>query len=287
VTDRHTAVFQGEPGAFSEEAVLSVFGGRVERTAVPTWRAVFEAVADSSADAGVVAIESSLAGTIRETYDLLEEFFDRDVRIVGEVSVPIRLALLALPGETLAGIDRVYSHAQALAQADGFLRSRDWEVLTTYNTAGAARVIAERGERRAAAIAAPRAAELYGLEVLASDIQSGVDNRTRFAVLAREGAVVPSMPPPPPGAGRRTTLVFAVRNVPGSLHRCLGAFAARGVNLSRLESRPTRRARWEYVFWVDADADAADPDCAAAIDALRAETEMVRILGSYPRAAEE
>ena len=287
MTDRHTAVFQGEPGAFSEEAVLSVFGGRVERTAVPTWRAVFEAVADGSADAGVVAIESSLAGTIRETYDLLEEFFDRDVRIVGEVSVPIRLALLALPGETLAGIDRVYSHAQALAQADGFLRSRDWEVLTTYNTAGAARVIAERGERRAAAIAAPRAAELYGLEVLASDIQSGVDNRTRFAVLAREGSVVPSMAPPPPGAGRRTTLVFAVRNVPGSLHRCLGAFAARGVNLSRLESRPTRRARWEYVFWVDADADAADPDCAAAIDALRAETEMVRILGSYPRAAED
>jgi prephenate dehydratase len=286
VTAQPTVVFQGEPGAFSEEAVLSVFGDRAERTAVPTWRAVFEAVADGSADAGVVAIESSLAGTIRETYDLLQEFFDRDVRIVGEVSVPIRLALLALPGETLEGIDRVYSHAQALAQADAFLRSRDWEVLTTYNTAGAARVIAERGERRAAAIAAPRAADLYGLEVLATDIQSGEDNRTRFAVLAREGAAVPSMAPPA-DAGRRTTLVFAVRNVPGSLHRCLGAFAARGVNLSRLESRPTRRARWEYVFWVDADADAADPDCAAAIDALRAETEMVRILGSYPRAAED
>jgi chorismate mutase/prephenate dehydratase len=148
-------------------------------------------------------------------------------------------------------------------------------------------VIAERAERRAAAIAAPRVADLYGLEVLASDIQSGVDNRTRFAVLAREGAAVPSMVRRPTGAGRRTTLVFAVRNVPGSLHRCLGAFAARGVNLSRLESRPTRRARWEYVFWVDADADAADPDCAAAIAALRAETEMVRILGSYPRAAED
>jgi prephenate dehydratase len=287
VAEAGTVVFQGEPGAFSEEAVLGVFGDRVERTAVPTWRAVFEAVADGSADAGVVAIESSLAGTIRETYDLLEEFFDRDVRIVGEVSVAIRLALLALPGETLERIERVYSHAQALAQADEFLRSRDWEILTTYNTAGAARVIAERGERRAAAVAAPRAAELYGLEVLARDIQSGVDNRTRFAVLAREGAAVPSMAPPPTDAGRRTTLVFAVRNVPGSLHRCLGAFAARGVNLSRLESRPTRRARWEYVFWVDADADAADPDCAAAIDALRAETEMVRILGSYPRAAED
>ena len=281
-----TVVFQGEPGAFSEEAVLRVFGEAVGRAAVPTWRAVFEAVADGSATGGVVAIESSLGGTIRETYDLLDEFFGRGVRIVGEVTVPVRLALLALPGEAIEGIERVYSHAQALAQADAFLRSREWQVLTTYNTAGAARMIAERAERGAAAVAAPRAAGLYGLEVLASDIQSGDDNRTRFAVLAREG-LSPPLIAEPGSAGRRTTLVFAVRNVPGSLHRCLGAFAARGVNLSRLESRPTRKARWEYVFWVDADADAADPDCAAALDALRAETEMVRILGSYPRAAED
>ena len=282
-----TVVFQGEPGAFSEEAVIRAFGEAPEGTAVPTWRAVFDAVADGSASAGVVAIESSLAGSIRETYDLLDEFFDRGIRIVGEVTVPVRLALLALPGQALESIDRVYSHAQALVQADGFLRSRDWEILTTYNTAGAARMIAERREGRAAAIASPRVAELYGLEILADDIQSGEDNRTRFAILAREGAMPPAMTAPAPDAGRQTTLVFAVRNVPGSLHRCLGAFAARGVNLSRLESRPTRKARWEYVFWVDADADAADPDCAAALDVLRAEAEMVRILGSYPRAAED
>jgi prephenate dehydratase len=278
-------VYQGEPGAFSEEAVIGFFGESHERTAVPTWRAVFEAVADGSADRGVIAIESSLAGSIRETYDLLAEFFDAGVRIVGEVSVPVRLALLALPGQSIDGIDRVYSHAQALAQADEFLRSRDWEVLTTYNTAGAARTIADRKEQRAAAIASPRVAGLYGLEVLAADVQAGGDNRTRFAVLARPGA---DAAPAGTNVGpRRTTLVFAVRNVPGSLHRCLGAFAARGVNLSRLESRPTRRARWEYVFWVDVDADATEPACADALDELRAETEMVRILGSYPRAADD
>jgi prephenate dehydratase len=281
VTD--SIVYQGEPGAFSEEAVIRFFGETIHRRAVPTWRSVFESVADDSAGAGVVAIESSLAGTIRETYDLLAEFDDRGIRIVGEVTVPVRLALLALPGQSIEWIERVYSHAQALVQADAFLRSRGWEVLTTYNTAGAARTIADRHERRAAAVASPRVADLYGLEILAADIQSGGENRTRFAVLACEGAVVPASVAPQ-GGGRRTTLVFAVRNVPGSLHRCLGAFAARGVNLSRLESRPTRQSRWEYVFWVDADADASDPQCAAAIDELRAETEMVRILGSYPRA---
>jgi prephenate dehydratase len=290
MSDERPVVFQGEPGAFSEDAVIGWFGDERARTAVPTWRAVFEAVADGSAPAGVIAIESSLAGTIRETYDLLLEFHERGVRIVGEVSVPVRLALIALPGQTLDWIDRVYSHGQALVQADAFLRSRPWEVMTTYNTAGAARGIAERHERRAAAVASPRVAELYGLEILADDVQAGDENRTRFAILALDGASVPgparASTPSTGSAGRRTTLVFAVRNVPGSLYRCLGAFASRGVNLSSLESRPTRKARWEYVFWVDVDAAVDDPACAAALDELRAETEMVTVLGSYPRDAE-
>jgi prephenate dehydratase len=283
-----TIAYQGEPGAFSEEAVRAFFGDSIAAQAVPTWRSVFEAVRDGSVAAGVVAIESSVAGSIRETYDLLAEFYDDGIRIAGEVNVPVRLALVALPGESIEGIERVYSHAQALAQADEFLRARTWQVMTTYNTAGAARMIADQRERRAAAIASPRVAALYGLEILAENVQTGSDNQTRFAVLARDGdnasrAAVPVVADRP----LKTTLVFAVRNVPGSLQRCLGAFAARGVNLSRLESRPARTARWEYVFWVDLDADAADPGCAAAIDGLRAEAQMVRVLGSYPRAAEE
>ena len=285
MTSGSAIIFQGEPGAFSEDAVIAYFGSAGERAAAPTWRAVFEAVADGTARAGVIAIESSLAGTIRETYDLLAEYDDRGVRIVGEVSVPVRLALLALPGQTLDAIERVYSHGQALVQADAFLRSRDWQVMTTYNTAGAARMIAERHEEGAAAVASPRVAGLYGLEIVVDGIQAGDENRTRFAVLARVDSGLPS-PAPDSSAAFRTTLVFAVRNVPGSLHRCLGAFAARGVNLSSLESRPARRARWEYVFWVDVDAAVDDPACAAALDDLRAETEMVRVLGSYPRAVE-
>jgi prephenate dehydratase len=283
-----SVAFQGEPGAFSEEAVLAYFGDAVEATAVPSWRAVFEAVRDGTVTAGVAAIESSLAGSIRETYDLLAEFYDDGVRIVGEVSVPVRLALIALPGQSVEGIERVYSHAQALAQADEFLRTRSWQVMTTYNTAGAARMIAEQHERHAAAVASPRVAALYGLEVLVDGIQTGDENRTRFAVLAAAPAdAIPDAAGAAASQPVKTTLVFAVRNVPGSLHRCLGAFSKRGVNLSRLESRPTRTARWEYVFWVDLDADSADPTCAAAIDDLRSEAQMVRVLGTYRRARDE
>ena len=272
--------YQGEPGAFSEEAVERFFA-EPSPVAVPSWRRIFEAMANGEVEAGVAAVENSLAGSIRETYDLLLEFWEAGIRIVGEVSVPVRLALLALPGEHVDDITRVYSHAQALAQADEFLRTRDWQVMTTYNTAGAARMIAERQERGAAAVASPRVAKLYGLDILAGDIQTGADNDTRFAVLA-PGDLDPGWLRAPASEGRRkTTFVFAVRNVPGSLHRSLGAFAERGLNLSKLESRPSRTARWEYVFWVDLDADASDPPAAEALEALRRESEMVRVLGSY------
>jgi prephenate dehydratase len=280
--------YTGEPGAFAEDAVLRFF---VAPEAVPlvSFRAVFEAVRDGHVAAGVVPVESSLLGTIRENLDLLWTF---DLPIAGEVTVPVRLALLGLPGERLETVERVYSIAAALAQADEFLRSRPWTIQTTYNTAGAAKEVAERGERGSAAVASARVAAIYGLEVLADGIQAGDDNRTRFAVITRRGeesAVRSAASPGAVAAPPRTSLVFAVRNVPGSLHRSLGAFATRGLNLSRLESRPwtERGSRWEYLFWVDLDADPADPACAAALASLREETEVVRILGTYPRAAEE
>ena len=289
--------YTGEPGAFAEEAVLRFFASP-DAVPMSSFRAVFEAVRDGEVAAGVVPVESSLLGTIRENLDLLWEF---DLPVVGEVSVPVRLALLALPGERLESITRVYSISAALAQADEFLRSRPWTVQTTYNTAGAAKQVAERREPGAAAVASSRVAAIYGLVVLADDIQSGTDNRTRFAVIARRGSGRGRRGPTPAGAvlgaarpeavagPPRTSLAFAVRNVPGSLHRSLGAFATRGLNLSRLESRPwtARVSRWEYLFWVDLDGDPADPACAAALDELRGETELVRILGTYPKAPED
>lgn len=245
-----TIAYAGEPGAFAEDAVLALFPD-APRVPVGGFRAVFEAVTAGRAGRGVVPIENVIHGTVRENYDLLLEY---DLTIVGEVVVPVRLSLAALPGESLDRIERVYSHIQALGQAEAFLRTRRWTLLTTYNTAGAGKSIVERGERAAAAVLSPRAARLFGLAVLAEDIQDVADNRTRFLVIARPGGEPPRSGgrPPRPADAMRTTLALAVRNEPGTLLAVLDVFARHGLNMSKLESVTT----------------------------------TLRVLGSYARAAE-
>jgi prephenate dehydratase len=271
--------YAGEPGAFAEDAVLAAFGD-VDRRSLGSFREVFVAVSGGDAAAGVVPIENVINGTVRENYDLLLE---HDLQIVGEVVVPVRLCLAALPGQELEAIERVYSHIQALGQAEAFLRARPWQLLTTYNTAGAGKSIADRGERGAAAVLSPRAAGLFGLVVLADEIGDLPGNRTRFVVLARPGE---SPLPDGRGVACRTTLALAVRNEPGTLLAVLRVFAAHGLNMSKLESRPSRERAWEYVFWVDLDADAEAPETRVALAELAAVTTTVRLLGSYPKAPE-
>jgi prephenate dehydratase len=276
-----SVAYAGEPGAFAEDAVLAALGD-VERRPLGSFREVFEAVSASRAIAGVVPIENVINGTVRENYDLLLE---HDLQIIGEVVVPVRLCLAALPGQGLDQIDRVYSHIQALGQAEAFLRARSWQLLTTYNTAGAGKSIVERGEWGSAAVLSPRAAGLFGLRILADEIGDLPGNRTRFVVVARLGAEVP-LQANAPEAPRRTTLVLAVRNEPGTLLAVLRVFAEHGLNMSKLESRPSRERAWEYVFWVDLDADDADSATQAALNALVPVTTMLRVLGSYPKAGE-
>jgi len=270
--------YAGEPGAFAEDAVLAAFGD-VPRTALGSFRSIFEAVATGTAGAGVVPIENVINGTVRENYDLLLE---HDLVIRGEVAVPVRLCLAALPGQRLEDIERVYSHIQALGQAEVFLRSRPWQLLSTYNTAGAGKAIADRGELGAAAVLSPRAADLFGLEILADEIGDLPGNRTRFVVLGRTDDTAP--PLQAPGTDQRTTIVVAVRNEPGTLLAVLRVIADHGLNMRKLESRPSRERAWEYVFWIDLDGDAADPPMAAALHVLDAVTTMTRVLGSYPSA---
>ncbi len=275
--DQHV-IYAGEPGAFAEDAVLARFGDAA-RTAVGSFRSVFQAVAAGEAPRGVIPIENVVNGTVRENYDLLLE---HDLEIVDEVVVPVRLCLAGLPGQRLDDIERVYSHIQALGQAEAFLRTRPWALLTTYNTAGAGKAIVDRAERGAAAVLSPRAAALFGLEILAEDIQDVADNRTRFLVVARADGERRSAR----SAAMRTTLALAVRNEPGTLLAVLDVFARHGLNMSKLESRPSRTRAWEYVFWVDLDAGAEDAVTRAALDELAGVTTMLRVLGSYPSAEE-
>lgn len=268
---RPTVGYQGEPGAFSEEAVQVLFG---EARAEPrrTLRAVFEEVEGKRLDYGVVPLENSQAGSINETYDLLAS---GSVSIVGEAVVRVDHALVALPGTRLEELRRVSSHPQALAQCEEFLSSLAVELVPVYDTAGAAKRIAEQGLREEAAVASARAARLYGLAVLAQRIQTYPDNRTRFAAI--------SLDPAPLGPPDRTSVLFAVRNEPGALYRSLRPFAERRLNLSKLESRPLGSEPWQYRFYLDVDAGRGDPALEEALGELERETTWLKVLGSYAR----
>jgi prephenate dehydratase len=279
---RPRVAFAGEPGSFAEDAVLAYFGGEgALPVPVADFAEVVSSVGDQAVDAGLVPIENVVFGTVREVYDLLA---GADVSIIGEVIVPVRLCLAALPGERLESIERVYSHIQALGQAEEFLRSRAWTLMATTNTAGSGRMIRDREERSSAAVLSPRAAALFGLEVLAADIQTDPRNRTRFLVLGGPDVVVPD--PAIHGRPMRSTLLIGVRNEPGSLHRVLGVLAAHGLNMSKLESRPSRDRAWEYVFWVDLDGDLCVPDAEPALAELREAAAEVRVIGCYPTSEE-
>jgi prephenate dehydratase len=282
---RLTVAFAGEPGSFAEDAVLAAYPS-ADALPVPLFDDVVAAVEAGRVAAGMLPIENVVGGGVREVYDLL---LDTSAVVVGEVIVPVRLCLAALPGQRIEDIERVYSHIQALAQAEPFLRSRPWALLAATNTAGSGRMISERGERGAAAVLSPRAAGLFGLEILADDIQAERRNRTRFLVLASpEAGEVPRAAASDPAGRMRSALAFSVRNEPGTLVRALGVIADHGINMTKLESRPSREGTWEYVFWVDIDTDvcAADGVGPAFLAELRAVCVWVRVMGCYPRGDE-
>jgi chorismate mutase/prephenate dehydratase len=264
--------FQGERGAFSEDAVLAFFGD-AELFPNRYIADVFEAVLRQDVDFGVVPVENSQAGSINDTYDLL---LSCPLNIFGEIHLRISHCLMALPGETLDGIKVIYSHPQALAQCEEFLRKLKAEIIPIYDTAGSAKKIKEAGLKGSAAVASKRAAKIYGLEILAEAIETNPNNYTRFFVISKKKAE--------PSPKSKTSLVFSTKNIPGSLYACLGAFATRNINLTKLESRPSRDKPWEYVFYVDFEGHIDDRVCKDAMAELKKTTNFIKILGSYPRA---
>lgn len=263
--------FQGEKGSFSEDAVLQFFG-QAEPVAFPNFSAVFVSVSSGKMDYGVVPVENSQAGSINDTYDLL---LNHDLNIIGEIYLRVKHCLLALPGETINDITKIYSHPQALAQCQEFLSSLQAELIPTYDTAGSAKMIKNENMRNSAAIASKRVSEIYGMELLAEGIETNPRNYTRFFVISREKTER--------SEGSKTSLVFRTKNLPGSLYEGLGALAKRGINLTKLESRPAKDTPWEYVFYVDCEGHTDDDICKEALAELGSKCAFLKILGSYPQ----
>ncbi|UCE45478.1 MAG: prephenate dehydratase [Methanobacteriota archaeon] len=274
LSDERLVAFQGERGAYSEDACFSYFGNGSKTKPFSDFKSVFEAVERDNVTHAVVPVENSIEGSVTQVNDLL---LDHDLTITGEVIVPVKHCLMAHPDADMSSIVEVSSHPQALGQCRKFLQSYpDWRQIPAYDTAGSARMVAESGRTDIAAIASRRAASVYKLKILKEDIQSEMVNYTRFFVLEKN--------PLPVKDANKTSIVFATKNVPGALYNAMGELASRGINLSKLESRPRRNKPWVYVFYADFDGSMDDPNCHAAVGGLLRTGAFVKVLGSYRRA---
>ncbi len=269
--------FQGEPGAFSEEAAVQLLGEAITTVPRATFDATFHAIADRAADALLVPVENSLAGSVLRVFDLLLE---SDLTIAAETILPIEHHLIGRPGATLAGIRSVASHPMALAQCERFFAAHpELKRVPAEDTAGSVREMFERQDNTRAAIAGRRAAAHYGGVILASDVQDHAENFTRFVLLHPPAVAAPASVP---GADKMT-LAMRLAHKPGALFSALEPFARRGVNLLKIESRPIHGRPWEYQFFLDVEAE-APAQLEEALADLRRAAHEVRVLGFYPRA---
>jgi prephenate dehydratase len=264
--------FQGERGAFSEEAAVKLLGAEITLVPQPTFEATFAAVGDGLADCVLAPIENSLAGSVHRAFDLLVE---SGLSIIGEVVIPISLNLIGVPGAALEQIVSVESHPVALAQCERFFSAHPrLKRIAAEDTAGSVREIMRVGDLGRAAIASRRAAEIYGGAVLREHLEDDSENYTRFLLLA-------ASPSGAAAGANKLSLVFQLPHQPGSLHRALEAFARRKINLMKIESRPVHGRPWEYRFYIDLQASAAEPEVAAAIAELGKYAVNLKMLGSY------
>lgn len=264
-------VYQGEPGAYSEEACEGYFGPDVDSRGLPWFEDVFLALRNGEADYAVLPIENSSTGSIRQVYDLLAQY---SFHIVGEWQVKVEHCLMALPGTGLEDIRRVYSHEQGLMQSEKFLDAhRAWQRIPTLDTAGSAKQVARERDRTAAAICSRRAARLYGLNILAEGVNHNAENYTRFVVV--------SPAPELPAQRDKISALFTLPHQSGSLHEILTIFAVHGLNLMKVESRPVQGKSWEYLFFLEFTGDLESPGMDGVLHELSQLAADMRVLGNF------
>ncbi len=273
--DEILVAFQGEAGAYSEQAALEHFAQHIIPLPCYSFEEVFSSVTSAKADYGIVPIENSLAGSIHRNYDLM---LRHKLSIVGEHHLRISHCLLALKGVKIEDIKRVHSHPQALAQCESSLNNLGVEQIPEADTAGSARLLREHPDQQAAVLASKRAAIVYNLNILAENMEDFSANYTRFLILSRNS---PKIDDPERGE-YKTSLVFSLNNRPGSLFKALSVFALRDIDLTKIESRPFQGRPWEYLFYIDFAGHALARSCARALEHLQELAPFIRVLGSYP-----
>jgi len=272
-TEEIVVAFQGEIGAYSEEAALHFFGPSIQGKPFENLDDVFKIVERGEILFGIVPVENSLEGSISRVYDLL---LDSNLKVCGEIELRVVHCLIANPEAKLDLVKRVYSHPQALAQCRAFLKHMDCELIPTNNTAGSVKMIKEEGIVDGGAIASARAAEIYGMKILAREIEDNPNNFTRFFILSKQDS--------PPSGNDKTSIVFSLKHRPGTLYEALKEFAVRNINLTKIESRPTRQKPWEYNFYLDFDGHRDDKAPREALGNLDRNSRFLKVLGSYPKA---
>ena len=264
-------VYQGEPGCYSEEAAVGFFGPEVSSRGLAWFPDVFAALERGEADYAVLPVENSSTGSIRQVYDLLAQY---NYYVVGECQVKVEHCLMALPGVALEDIQAVYSHEQGLMQCERYLDAHwGWRRVPTLDTAGSAKQVAESGDRTAAAICSRRAAQIYGLHILAEGVNYNAMNHTRFVVVSPVLELRPGR--------NKISAVFRLPHQSGSLHEILTVFAVQGLNLLKIESRPIPGRGWEYLFFLDFTGDLAAPEMDGVLHGLGQLAAEFRILGNF------
>lgn len=271
VKDNARVAFQGERGAFSEEAAIALLGERITLVPRPTFEQLFESIRDGAADYILAPIENSLAGSVHRSFDLL---VDSDLSIIGEVIIPIAHYLIGASGAKFEDVAIVESHPVALAQCERFFRAHPkLRRIATEDTAGSVRSVTAAGDHGRAAIASRRAARTYDGVILQEHLEDNRENYTRFLLLAPANGS--------PADANKLSLVFELDHKPGALLRALEPFARRGINLMKIESRPVHGKPWQYRFYLDLQASRSQPEAATALEELGREVVGLRILGSY------